>query len=56
MSVSAGVLASAMNHSSWDPDGFVPTLELLDNVIGGYNASSAGVIGRESLGEETADM
>lgn len=54
--MSAGVLGRAVNYSSWDPKGFTPALELLDNVMGGYNASSAGVVGRESFGEETAEM
>lgn len=54
--MSAGVLARAVNQSSWDPDGFAPTLNLIDNVMGGYRASSAGVVGRDSLGEETAEM
>eukprot|EP00752_Nemacystus_decipiens_P011504 g10216.t1 len=56
LSVSAGVLARGVNQSSWDSGGFAPTLDLIDNVMGGYNASSAGVVGRDSLGEETAEL
>lgn len=56
LSVSAGVLDRAVNYSSWDSDDFTPTLELLDNVMGGYNASPAGIVGRDSLGEEPASM
>lgn len=53
--MSAGVLERAVEEDSWDSDSFSPTLELLDNVIRGYNASSAGVVGREELGDVAAE-
>lgn len=53
--MSAGVLARAVNYSSWDAEGFAPTLNLIDNVMDGYNVSSASVVGRDSLGDETAE-
>eukprot|EP00903_Cladosiphon_okamuranus_P005952 g5878.t1 len=56
LSVSANVLDRAVNYGSWDSDGFTSTLEVLDNVMGGYNASPAGVVGRDSLGEEPASI
>lgn len=56
LSVSADVLGRAVNYSSWDSNGFTPALELLDNVVGGYNASPAGVVRRDSLGEAPATM
>ncbi|CBJ29755.1 hypothetical protein Esi_0160_0059 [Ectocarpus siliculosus] len=56
LSLSAGVLERAVEEDSWDSDSFSPTLELLDNVIGGYNASSAGVVGREKLGDAAAEL
>ncbi|CAM9178731.1 unnamed protein product [Ectocarpus fasciculatus] len=55
LSLSAGVLERAVEEDSSDFDSFSPTLELLDNVIGGYNASSAGIVGREELGDVAAE-
>lgn len=54
--MSANVLDRAVNYSSWDSDDFTSTLELLDNVVGGYDASPAGIVDRDSLGEEPASM
>ncbi|CAN0347946.1 unnamed protein product, partial [Ectocarpus sp. 13 AM-2016] len=53
--LSAGVLERAVEEDSWDSNTFSPTLELLDNVIGGYNASSAGVVGKGELGDIAAE-
>ncbi|CAM9342946.1 unnamed protein product, partial [Ectocarpus sp. 12 AP-2014] len=56
LSLSAGVLERAVEEDSWDSESFSPTLELLDNIIGGYNTSSAGVVGREALGDVAAKI
>ncbi|CAB1100229.1 unnamed protein product [Ectocarpus sp. CCAP 1310/34] len=56
LSLSTGVLERAVEEDSWDSDSFSPTLEVLDNVIGGYNLSSAGVVGREELGDVAAEI
>ncbi|CAM9247691.1 unnamed protein product, partial [Ectocarpus sp. 12 AP-2014] len=56
LSLSAGVLERAVEENSWNSESFSPTLELLDNVVGGYNASSAGVVGREELGDVAAEI
>lgn len=56
LSVSADVLDLAVNYSLWDPGDFATTLGLVDNVMGGYNASPAGIVSRDSLGEAPATM
>ncbi|CAM9220320.1 unnamed protein product [Ectocarpus sp. 12 AP-2014] len=56
LSLSAGVLERAVEEDSWDSESFSSTLELLDNIIGGYNTSSAGVVGREELGDVAAEI
>ncbi|CAM9462230.1 unnamed protein product [Ectocarpus sp. 4 AP-2014] len=56
LSLSAGVLERAVEEDSWDSETFSPTLEVLENIIGGYNASSAGVVGRRELGDVAAEI
>lgn len=56
LSVSADVLERAVDDGSWDPVIFTPALELLENVMGEYNpSSSAGVVGKDELGEQGAE-
>ncbi|CAM9935318.1 unnamed protein product [Scytosiphon promiscuus] len=55
LSSSAGVLDRALGEGTWDSQTFSPVLELLDNVLGGFNASG-GVIGREDLGDTAAEL
>lgn len=56
LSASADVLERAVDDGSWDPAIFTPALELLDNVMEGYNStSSAGVVGNDELGEQGAE-
>ncbi|CAM9646533.1 unnamed protein product [Scytosiphon promiscuus] len=55
LSSSAGVLDRALGEGTWDSQTFSPVLELLDNVLGGFNASG-GVIGREDLGDTAAEV
>ncbi|CAM9093541.1 unnamed protein product, partial [Hapterophycus canaliculatus] len=55
LSSSAGVLDRAIGEGSWDSRAFSPVLELLDHVLGAFNASG-GVIGREDLGETATEV
>lgn len=56
LSVSAAVLERAVEDGSWDPAIFTPALELLENVMDGYNSSSSsGVVGKDELGEQGAE-
>eukprot|EP00903_Cladosiphon_okamuranus_P018201 g16743.t2 len=54
LSVSSDVLQLAVDDGTWDPVIFTPALELLENVMSGYNSSPAGVVGTNELGEQGA--
>lgn len=53
--VSADVLERAVDDGTWDPVIFTPPLELLENVMEGYNSSSAGVVGKDEIDEHGAE-
>lgn len=56
LAVSASILERAVDGGSWDPAIFTPVLEVLGNVMDGYNSSSSsGVIEVDELGEHGAE-
>eukprot|EP00752_Nemacystus_decipiens_P006049 g5460.t1 len=56
LSVSSNVLQRAVEDGSWDAAVFTPALELLENVMDGYNSSSSGgVVAKDELGEHSAE-